>query len=45
MEEIIHGYRDDAGLRGIFKKMAQATFGMDFEDWYQKAFWDSRLDT
>lgn len=44
MEEIIHGYRDDAGLRGSFNRLAKATFDIDFEGWYQNGFWDGRFD-
>lgn len=36
---IVKNYRDDAQLRGSFNELAKATFGLDFEPWYQKGFW------
>lgn len=36
---IVKGYRDDPKLRSSFNRLAKATFGLDFEPWYQKGFW------
>ncbi|MBR3797156.1 MAG: GNAT family N-acetyltransferase [Clostridia bacterium] len=32
-------YRDNETLRGSFNRLAKATFGLDFEPWYQNGFW------
>ncbi|MCI9071865.1 MAG: GNAT family N-acetyltransferase [Lachnospiraceae bacterium] len=37
--EIIKDYRDDTGLRRSFNELADKTFGLDFENWYQNGFW------
>lgn len=34
-------YRDEEGLRLCFNRLAQLTFGIDFERWYQKGAWDN----
>lgn len=39
MSEIIKNYRNNAPLRQSFNHLASATFGLDFEDWYQNGFW------
>jgi len=39
MIAIIKNYRDDPQLRGSFNRLAKATFGLDFEPWYQMGFW------
>lgn len=39
MYEIINNYRDNTALRQSFNKLAEKTFGINFEDWYQKGFW------
>lgn len=36
---IVKGYRDDPKLRSSFNRLAKATFGLDFEPWYQYGFW------
>lgn len=36
---IVKSYRDDPQLRGSFNNLARATFGLDFEPWYQMGFW------
>ena len=39
MLTIVKSYRDNPKLRGSFNRLAKATFGLDFEPWYQKGFW------
>ncbi len=39
MTEIIKNYRDNALLRHSFNTLAEETFGLDFEAWYQNGFW------
>ena len=39
MLTIVKSYRDNEQLRSSFNRLAKATFGLDFEPWYQKGFW------
>lgn len=39
VERIVKGYRADDALRRSFDALAQRTFGLTFEDWYQNDFW------
>lgn len=39
MSEIIKNYRDNDLLRHSFNELAEKTFDLDFEDWYQNGFW------
>ena len=39
MFEIIKNYRDNTTLRRSFNALAEETFGLNFEDWYQNGFW------
>lgn len=39
---LIKSCRDDIHLRASFNALAQKTFGLDFEDWYQNGFWRGR---
>lgn len=41
MEEfrLIKGYQKDNKLRKSFNELAQKTFGLSFEDWYQNGYW------
>ncbi len=32
-------YRDNEALRASFNKLAEKTFGLNFENWYQNGFW------
>lgn len=32
-------YRDNEALRASFNKLAENTFGLNFENWYQNGFW------
>ncbi len=35
----IKDYKDDPILRKSFNELAKATFGIDFEPWYEKGYW------
>ena len=39
--ELIKAYQDNSTLRHSFNKLAEQTFGIDFEDWYQNGFWSN----
>lgn len=39
MYKIEKDYRDNEKLRHSFNKLAEKTFGLSFEDWYQNGFW------
>ena len=36
---IMKNYRDNDELRASFNRLAQKTFGLSFENWYQNGFW------
>jgi ribosomal protein S18 acetylase RimI-like enzyme len=40
--KLISDYKHNDELRGRFNHLAREVFGFDFEEWYQKGFWDSR---
>ena len=42
--ELIHGYRNDKNLRDSFNALAEQTFGLNFEGWYQNGFWGDNYD-
>lgn len=42
--EIIKHYRNDQALRQSFNRLAEATFGLNFENWYQNGFWGDAYD-
>lgn len=42
--QIVKHYRDDAPLRHSFNRLAEATFGLNFENWYQNGFWGDSYD-
>ena len=35
-------YKNDENLRKNFNELATMVFGINFEDWYQKGFWNNR---
>lgn len=37
--KIIKHYRENAALRSSFNALAEATFGLNFENWYQIGWW------
>jgi len=36
---IVKHYRDNKDLRNSFNALAEATFGLNFENWYQMGYW------
>lgn len=36
---IVKNIRDDAGLRNSFNRLAEKTFELNFENWYQNGYW------
>lgn len=42
--EIVKHYRDNKALRDSFNELAEATFGLNFENWYQNGFWGDNYD-
>ena len=42
--DILHGYRTDKQLRDSFNRLAEQTFGLNFEGWYQNGFWGDNYD-
>ena len=44
MYEIKKYYRSNAALRQSFNRLAEATFGLNFENWYQNGFWGENYD-
>ena len=39
MCELIKNYQNNSALRQSFNELAQKTFGLSFESWYQNGFW------
>ena len=39
MDTVIKKYHHNDALRHSFNQLAQKTFGLDFEDWYQNGYW------
>lgn len=39
MYEVKKGYKDNAELRQSFNALAERTFSLNFENWYQNGFW------
>ncbi|MBO8157184.1 MAG: GNAT family N-acetyltransferase [Bacillaceae bacterium] len=40
--KFIKDYKDDENLRKSFNELATMVFGISFEEWYQKGFWNNR---
>lgn len=38
--ELVRDYKNDHSLRRSFNALAKKTFGIDFESWYQKGYWN-----
>lgn len=38
-QQMISHYRDDRSLRGSFNALAEQTFGINLEHWYQNGYW------
>lgn len=41
---VIKNYKDNAELRKSFNELAERTFGINFEDWYQNGFWSDKYN-
>ncbi len=39
MEKFMKNYRHDDALRASFNALAEATFGLNFENWYRLGYW------
>lgn len=37
--QLVKNYRENKELRDSFNKLAEATFGLNFENWYQNGYW------
>lgn len=44
MYEIVKHYRENAALRDSFNKLAEETFGLNFEGWYRNGFWGDNYE-
>lgn len=42
--EIVKHYRDNKALRRSFNRLAEQTFGLNFESWYQNGFWKENYE-
>lgn len=42
--QIVKHYRHNKALRDSFNELAEATFGLNFENWYQNGFWGDNYD-
>lgn len=42
--ELIFDYKDNEALRKSFNELSQNTFGINFEEWYQKKLWNNRYE-
>lgn len=40
--KLVSDYKDNDILRASFNKLALQTFGISFEEWYQKGLWDDK---
>ncbi|CAI9397045.1 hypothetical protein BACSP_04438 [Bacillus sp. T2.9-1] len=40
--ELIRNFEHNKKLRGSFNELATNTFGISFEDWYEKGFWTEK---
>lgn len=44
MVQIVRHYRENQTLRDSFNALAEATFGLNFENWYQNGFWGDNYE-
>lgn len=42
MFEFVKDYKENDALRASFNRLAEKTFGLNFEDWYQNGFWQDK---
>ncbi|MDO4296943.1 MAG: GNAT family N-acetyltransferase [Lachnospiraceae bacterium] len=43
-DQVIKNYRRDDRLRASFNELAQKTFQIEFEDWYQNGYWSDKYN-
>lgn len=41
---IVKHYRENPQLRGSFNELAEATFGLNFENWYRMGYWGDNYE-
>lgn len=44
MYQIIKDYKENAELRASFNRLAEKTFGLNFEGWYQNGYWREKYN-
>ena len=42
--ELVYNYKDNETLRKSFNELSQNTFGINFEEWYQKRLWNDKYE-
>lgn len=42
MMEFVKDYKDQSTLRNSFNTLAKVTFGIQFEEWYERGYWNQR---
>jgi len=42
--ELVRNYRNNKALRDSFNELAEKTFGLNFENWYQNGFWGDNYE-
>ncbi len=42
--EMVYNYKENEALRKSFNELSQDTFGINFEEWYQKKLWNDKYE-
>lgn len=42
--ELVYNYKENETLRKSFNELSQITFGINFEEWYQKKLWNDKYE-
>jgi GNAT superfamily N-acetyltransferase len=42
--ELVYNYKENEALRKSFNELSQNTFGINFEEWYQKKLWNDKYE-
>lgn len=42
--ELVYNYKENEVLRKSFNELSENTFGINFEEWYQKKLWDNKYE-
>lgn len=42
--ELVFNYKENEALRKSFNELSQSTFGINFEEWYQKKLWNDKYE-